>query len=553
MKDRLLEISSHIKSIQEIEIIQEFELSDSGLVSGKISVAINGYFVLFDVEIYPSYPFQFHEVETIRFINMELIIYNHVNSDGSICVHTAHHRDLKTKLSYDFDSLKKWVQKYYINKESDLSYEHIVVQPSKKLDVIGYYLFTEVSYAFIPGEIGTFKYTTLNAGEDRNGKKNATFLIREFKVSSRSTSTECKWNRYWLKTGIAQEGVFCFLKEPPVNHRRFIFENWQELENHVPIEFLNLLQRFIKESRIKRQNIKELPVLFGYKIPSGEVHWQCATIKLNNFPVYSEKLVDKKGNIDRLRNQLIDWNTTKNCSYTYFFGRGAFHPSFTHSNIIILGVGAIGSIVAHTLTRGGCRSLSIVDYDLKEPENVCRSEYKFISGVTLKVTDLAANLLQISPFIEVKRSDSLGDLLKRFSESDELLDTLRGDLNCFDYIIDCSADNDLLSTLETISPRGQIISVSITNHADSLIFGTGHDVYEWVKTMSETLKGNTTDLYEPTGCWSPTFKASYNDVNVLVQYAIKQFNNYLLQNKPIRKFYLSTNIDDGFTIKLHEF
>jgi len=43
------------------------------------------------------------------------------------------------------------------------------------------------------------------------------------------------------------------------------------------------------------------------------------------------------------------------------------------------------------------------------------------------------------------------------------------------------------------------------------------------------LKNDVGDMYEPTGCWSPTFKASYNDVNLLVQMAVKKINSILAE------------------------
>jgi hypothetical protein len=60
-------------------------------------------------------------------------------------------------------------------------------------------------------------------------------------------------------------------------------------------------------------------------------------------------------------------------------------------------------------------------------------------------------------------------------------------------------------------------------------------------------------MYEPLGCWNPTFKASYNDINVLVQFAMKHINVSLEQGKMLRHFYLSTELEEDFKIKLHQF
>ena len=59
-------------------------------------------------------------------------------------------------------------------------------------------------------------------------------------------------------------------------------------------------------------------------------------------------------------------------------------------------------------------------------------------------------------------------------------------------------------------------------------------------------------MYNPTGCWSPTFKASYNDINVLVQFAIKHINIRKKNGQELRNFILDTKEDD-FGIILKEF
>ena len=59
-------------------------------------------------------------------------------------------------------------------------------------------------------------------------------------------------------------------------------------------------------------------------------------------------------------------------------------------------------------------------------------------------------------------------------------------------------------------------------------------------------------MYNPTGCWSPTFKASYNDINVLVQFAIKYINIRKKNGQELRNFILDTKEDD-FGIILKEF
>lgn len=85
MSDRANLITSIVETISNIKIIRHFT-DVYGNVLGRVQVQQSEVVLEFDVEIKPPYPLQFHETETIRFINPELIEYNHVNRDGSICI-----------------------------------------------------------------------------------------------------------------------------------------------------------------------------------------------------------------------------------------------------------------------------------------------------------------------------------------------------------------------------------------------------------------------------------------------------------------------------------
>jgi hypothetical protein len=100
----------------------------------------------------------------------------------------------------------------------------------------------------------------------------------------------------------------------------------------------------------------------------------------------------------------------------------------------------------------------------------------------------------------------------------------------------------------------KIITLSITNNARVLVCGAQSNHYTWVMNQYENvLQNDIEDVYNPTGCWSPTFKASYNDISVLVQYALKHINVKLGQGKELRNFVIETNETNGFQTKLVEF
>lgn len=544
--DKIQIISEGIVAIDGVAITEPFILSD-GVIQGTISISLDSNILFFGVTILPHYPFQFHEMETIRFMNTELLDYPHVNRDGSICVHTPHNADLRSKVYYDVSSLRQWMLKYYVNKEVDSHYDHILVSESMVNKRKQCYLFTNTDYVFKKGDFGMVRYALLAEGV-HNKTFIDTFIIQQFKISS-THSANCKWSIPYQQLSY-QEGIYIFVGEAPTRHRRFIVENWVDLENGLTQDFLKFLDGIKKNNSFKKKGITSIPLFVGYNIPSGEVYWQCAVVDASDFPNYAEKQEDGSF-IGRLYDKPISWVQTKNCSYQYFFGRGALHSGITEKKILIIGIGAIGSIIAETLVRGGCKDISLVDYDIKEPENVCRSQYQFISGLNSKVSDLRKMLIEISPFVKVSIMPEFMDAVKAFI--DHIPDQIKSVLEEYDFILDCSADNDVIHILDSLQLEPQVLSISITNHAKDLVCAAKPDLYNWTQQTFDKLRDESEDLYHPIGCWHPTFKASYNDINALVQYAIKHINQTITVGKSFRSFHLSTDYTNGFTIKLDQY
>src|SRR5690606_3444239 len=121
-------------------------------------------------------------------------------------------------------------------------------------------------------------------------------------------------------------------------------------------------------------------------------------------------------------------------------------------------------------------------------------------------------------------------------------------------IFNCSADSDLMYILGILDFDSELINISITNHAKDLVCAFHPNIYRFVQNQFvNVLENDVEDLYNPTGCWSPTFKASYNDINALVQYALKYINVLYRDEKPKNNFTLSVDEENGLDIKLTEY
>jgi len=538
--NKLETVAEVVGTIDGVAITSAF-VEDGEVIVGSVIVKVDEASLDFLVRILPAYPQQFHDSESIRFVNSDLLKYSHVNADGSICVHTHHSPVLKEKLLFDFASLKEWIRKYYINGAKDSHYEHIIVPQDDR----AVFLFTTVDYNFTKGDFGSITYSKLAIGFGKD-QRIETLIVQQFKLGK--STFDCKWSSVY-KNLDKRDGLFVFIENAPTVNGRFAISSWAELEPYVSQEFLKFLN-FISRSRVSESVI---PLLIGYKIPGEEVHWQCVLIPSRNFPNYAEKIPGTTNYIGRLADEPMQWVSTRNCSYEYFFGRGSFTSELTNSKILVIGLGAIGSNVATTLVRGGCRNIGLVDYDIKEPENVCRAEYLFSTGVNSKINELSDHLSRISPFVEVSLSDRFMDLAKVTLNDQAWRITLFQKLEEYDIIFDCSTDNDVAFILDQLDRPSKIFTISITNNAKELICAVPPKLYKWMNDIARSLSVSDDDLYNPNGCWNPTFKASYNDIVVLVQFALKHIATSIKTHSSLRSFYLATSTEDGFNIKLKEF
>ena len=555
MENRLIQLQELISKIEGVTMEYPLSLDNNYNAIGRVKIALeNGTeFLKFDIKILPEYPMKRYNSEAIIFSNINLIQYGHVMGDGSICINTSHNINLSKKLQIDFNSLQSWIRKYYLKKGKDSIYEHIILTPTTFKNNFYSFMYTDVDNAFGGNEFGEFEYSKLQEGTYEN-KVVRNFIIHSFKSNKNISPLHCKWSK--SIDGKLQNskniGLFVYIEKPPATYEKFAFTDWSDLQNYVSQEFFLFLYNSQKvNSKLISQPI---PLMIGYKISDGKIHWQIAILEIGKFPINHYK--ENKNYFGHFESQEIIWGFSRNVSYENFFGRGSLNNKITQSKILIIGLGAIGSIIATTLVRSGCIKIDLIDFDVKEPENICRSEYSFITGIDNKVNELSNRLISISPFVELGIVDeSFFNLFaKTLHNSSQHNSILKGELEKYDIIFDCSTDNDLMYILNQMK-LNSLITISITNHAKHLVCATEPNSYNWVLNQIENvLYTEAEDLHYPTGCWSPTFKASYNDIQVLVQYAIKHINSrYEKKLMPLKNFILETEEENDFKLKLKEF
>ena len=481
MKFSQIELEQAIQSIPYIQNLSALHFSQE-----QVSFDITFDFeeldkpIDFNIIIDQAYPLKISDSESIRFYlkDDEYKQFSHVMLNNAICFHNQHCITFHKKLQQDFHAIKQWIVKYVINQEKDEHYEHLITENCTYKETYFSFQFTDVDESFSQNEIGIVTNTFLTKSKYQ-GKDIHNYLVQSF--THNITQKNCQWSSFYSSKENNLLGIYIFIEDKPSIYDRFSFSNWQEFKYLFNQEMLSEIWKITFS--IQQEYI---PIFIGYKTKNQNIHWQVAMIDLKDL------FFKNTQGIYELCDKQIKWVLSKNSSYHYFFGRGAFHPNLTNKKVLIIGLGAIGSQVARTLVRGGCKNITIADYDIKEPENICRSEYDFIPPYENKADELASILLNISPFVELSSFLHFETEYIKFNLPSEYLNSLSEKFSKFDYIFDCSTDNDLMYLTGKLNLTSTIFNLSITNYAKALVCGISPNHYRFVKHQFDNILENDT-------------------------------------------------------------
>jgi len=247
----------------------------------------------------------------------------------------------------------------------------------------------------------------------------------------------------------------------------------------------------------------------------------------------------------------LEYLSTENWSPERLQARGRLPSAVRDLRVALLGVGALGSILAEMLVRAGLKELALVDGDLLEAGNVCRHTATLVDVGRPKVKAVAARLRQLSPTVQVTEvpMDLAGNL-------SGIVDGLDG----YDVIVDCTSSDEVLMRLATAWwPIPRIFASFSMGYGAKRVFSfgvSGHQfphegfakcVRPWLEHEAKSWAEGD-ELLEGAGCWSPLFPARYDDVVLAAATCVKQLET-IVSERPIHprfRVFAQSASDDGF-------
>ena len=542
-EDIILLVSKVCSDLDGVSISKEFKKHDF-TVRGELLFDVLGVELKFEVFIPTYYPMTNPNTDniSITFRNTDLVGYQHVNGDGSVCVHPAKDSDAERKMKNEINLIIDWIKNYYIFGEEDERYEYLIhpIKPSNFHPLF----FTSLKKKFSYGDCGTFTYGWLENNHPRNQYN------RLYRLTLDDESD--KWSESFhsnFKTSQRRRGLWCMIEGEPIiddsTGRRLSVKRWSQLYNLIGESFAKRILKELakKSSRKSFEYNGKVAILLGYNVPNEvgyEVNWDVVWLDLAEYPL-TKRYYGKSKYVVKPKDFEVQWGKTVNSDYKRFFGRGKLNETLTNGSVLVIGCGALGSVICESLVRGGVRDLVIEDFDIVEQGNLCRANYSLDDVYFSKVDALKNRLEEISPFVKVlplKMKINGTD----YQKLEEILNSR------FDLIMDASADPEVGFIFDQIDFKGHFFSVSITNHAQHLFCVSGKNVATKTNLLFRNHESDPATFVEGAGCGYPTFNASFNDINSLASYCLKKISSLVLDSPRNHCFVLSDE-ENGLLLK----
>lgn len=372
----------------------------------------------------------------------------------------------------------------------------------------------------------------------RHPRNKDLLVARRFTTCSGKLLEELPWGTEISQAVEVETALWLLLNEAPALPPWQAPTTWSELRTAAKsagVDLVSLLARIPPQFRNGQSHI----LLMGFPISRrfGEeperMHWLAVQL-----PVLSRGIQTvpgfrgPHGGLQRRDLQVVfkssplKWIRTENWAEDEISVRGRFSPGLRRNSILLIGAGALGSAVAELLVRGGVSRITIMDSESLQPGNLVRHTLTMREIGTSKAQALAEWLNSLSPHARIEH------VKENFPSKNHLSEAR------MDMVIDCTAEDDVLTRLSAFSWPGEMdfVSLSLGMYARRLFVFTARNTVFPHQLMLDELQPwlrkertgySVEDLpWEGIGCWHPIFPARVEDVRLFASLAVKRLEQW---------------------------
>ena len=358
------------------------------------------------------------------------------------------------------------------------------------------------------------------------------FAVTKFEDGKGRTVVEQEWGRNLDSRG-NQSVAWVRSDSAPILEPYQLPASWGELRQAFKEQSIDL-DRLLRPLVVRSQNHTML--LIGFPIPERvggpnlRMHWLALSLPDQSFmrrPGFRNNEKGKwlaYGQTAIPDSAALQWLTTENWHRDEISVRGRLSEAAACSPTLIIGAGAVGSVLSEMLARAGVRDLTVIDPDLLEAGNLVRHTLLISDIGRAKATGVADRLTDATLHAQIS------GVCGAFPPGDaEHLERVR----TAGVVIDTTGDDDTVAAMSRF-PWGEsktFVSVSLGLHARRLFFFAAHGTSFPGKEFTERLQPwlhRETEEYDlgemprdGPGCWHPRHPARIDEVWMMTAAAVK--------------------------------
>lgn len=369
-----------------------------------------------------------------------------------------------------------------------------------------------------------------------------TFAVTSFKSIRYQELLRPRWGKT-INDNASDDinGIWIRLNQVPVLEPWQVPSTWDELRDVCQEQQIDLDTHLMEIFHSIRDGKCHL-LLLGFSIPSeiggsiSQMHWQPIEMPILSHGQKAAKgfRTNEKGYWRRDRVELLDgatplmWTATENWHSDQISTRGRFPKTLANQSFLVIGSGAVGSIVAELLIRGGVQKMALLDSDKLEIGNLSRHSLELDSLGKGKAGEIAKHLNRTSPHAKV---EFINCDFPWVNEEQNIF------LQQFEVVLDCTGSDSVLTHIEQFAWRSEkvFVSISLGMAAKRLFCFVSQGKYfprltfkekiaSWLEQERQEYK-NMKLPWAGVGCWHPVFPARCDDVWLLASVSVKYLDS----------------------------